>query len=176
MSDRSVGKLADGPGTSTVQPRKTHEPAVWVTTTDGAKHIEGGTLDFIIADGQEKIVTQGGVSVVTPATGTMSFFASSEMSFDAHVVKGTPFSAVAVTESTQLWPTETESSAERRAISFATAKAVHGANSHSPRLAPTLRRMVLLSGFSSTTPSQESITCWTPRRRQLRRIRCPRSE
>jgi TonB family protein len=93
LSANSLTVLAQG----TVQPRKTQDPAVWVTTTDGARHIEGGTFDFIVADDQAHA---GGISVVTPQGGPMTFFAS-EMSFDVHVVKGTPFSAVAVTETTQ---------------------------------------------------------------------------
>jgi TonB family protein len=81
-----------------VQPRQAPDKPVWVTVTDDAKTIER-TYDFVIADGQERI-QGGGVEVVTTPAGTMTFFAS-EMSFDTHIVKGKPFSAVAVSEATQ---------------------------------------------------------------------------
>jgi TonB family protein len=81
-----------------VQPRQVPDKAVWVTTSDEAKRVDG-TYNFVVTSDQERIPA-GGVEVVTTPTGTMTFFAS-EMSFDMQVVKGKPFSAVAVSEATQ---------------------------------------------------------------------------
>lgn len=94
MTLNPLTSLAQG----AVQPRQTPDKPVWVTTTDGVK-IADGSYEFVVTDGQERIPA-GGVEVVRTPSGTMSFFAS-EMSFDMQVVKGKPFSAVAVSEATQ---------------------------------------------------------------------------
>lgn len=88
------------------QPRQA-QPAqsgkVWVSQSGDGTKTEAQTFEFVIGDGQEKTISvaQGGFDQVTfGPTGTMHFFAS-EMSFDTQLVKGVPFSAVAVTETTQ---------------------------------------------------------------------------
>lgn len=94
MTLNPLTSLAQG----AVQPGQTPSKSVWVTTSDGIKSVDGG-YSFVVTDGQEKIPA-GGVEVVTTPSGTMAFIAS-EMSFDLQVVKGKPFSAVAVSETTQ---------------------------------------------------------------------------
>ncbi len=99
LSANTLTSFAQG----AAQPKQTPGARVWVTRPDGTGQAEGQTFEFFIADGQERQISAppGSFEVVTTgAGGTMAFYAG-EMSFDTQVVKGVPFSAIAVNETTQ---------------------------------------------------------------------------
>lgn len=83
--------------------QRTETPRVSVVTTDGGS---GNRAVFISQDGAptELPVGSGFTFVQDGAAGGTIAFAASEMSFDAKVVKGAPYSAEAVTEVVQTLP------------------------------------------------------------------------
>ncbi|MEP7272984.1 MAG: energy transducer TonB [Acidobacteriota bacterium] len=100
LSANSVTLFAQG--AVTVQPKQELK-RVWVATPDTDGKSETHTYNFVMADGQQATLTptEGTFEVVTAGPGGSLGFINGEMSFDSQVVKGVPFSAVAVNETTQ---------------------------------------------------------------------------